>query len=244
MSHTNSLKSFRHRKWILNIVNCRCGRALNMEWIQKSYLQSYPVRYNTAHHSPQYDSMKTCMHMTGGVSLRKVRGVEKVGIWEHGAVFSGVHQTHEVCQCLPWSYALVFLMHRAHGTLWIAMRSRSQTWRVHMHTNTLRRLQRETLLITPFLNCTRDKITAEIKKISRCGLWLEAVVPRDRRRREGARLIFHLFIRHACRCALCTCHTLSFIITAVRRRAVSPLLVHIRGMERLSKKKSAIADFS
>lgn len=72
---------------------------------------------------------------------------------------SGVHQTHEVCQRLPSSYALGFLMHRAHRALWMLIRSESQTWRVHTNTSTLRWLQQEMLLITLFLNCTRDKIT-------------------------------------------------------------------------------------
>lgn len=40
------------------------------------------------------------------------------------------HQTHEVCQCLSSSYAHDFLMHRAHGALWILIHSEFQTWRV------------------------------------------------------------------------------------------------------------------
>lgn len=141
--------------------------------------------------------------------------------------FSGVHQTHEVCQHLASSYALGCLMHRAHGTLWIVIRTESQTCRVHANTNasvaSARNTSHYVLFESPY-----HRQNHRGGNNTKHGLWLKATVLRGHGRGEGTRLIFHLFMRHACWCALCTCRILSFIIAAVKQRAVSPL-IHIMG---------------
>lgn len=129
---------------------------------------------------------------------------------------SAVHQTHEVCQRLPSSYTLGFLMHRAHGALWILIRLEYQTWRVHANTNTLRLLQRETLLITLFLNRTRRNHRGGKKPLKTRPSDSSYEAAEEGKGKEANPLIFHLFMLHACWCSLCTCHILYFIITACR----------------------------
>lgn len=148
-------------------------------------------------------------------------GVEKVRIWEHSALLVMLIRRMKSVSAFPRAMHTIFwcTVHMEHFEYWFTQNFRHEECKQHEHKHASLNSARNTSHYA--VSELYQRQNQRGGRNSKHGLWLEAVVLQGCWRKEGTQLIFHLFMHHACWCALCTC-LIYFRFLNHSGKAVSP----------------------